>query len=212
MKNKISIVLICTIFCFFFDISAVCEAGSAKPKIYARSAILYDSVHGKILYSKNIYTKRPIASVTKIMTAMVVLDNLKLNTKVRVSSRASKVQPSKVYLVPGEYYAVRDLLYAVLLNSGNDAAVCLAEAVAGSEWGFVQKMNAKALRLGLRNTKYINASGLPGKGQYSTAYDQARLMKYAMKYSFLRKAMAKKWYSNKRPNGKKIRLRNHNKL
>ena len=85
-------------------------------------------------------------------------------------------------------------------------------AVAGSEWGFVQKMNDKAWRLGLRNTKYINASGLPGKGQYSTAYDQARLMKEAMKYSFIRTATAKKTYTIRRPNGKKIRLRNHNKL
>jgi serine-type D-Ala-D-Ala carboxypeptidase (penicillin-binding protein 5/6) len=211
MKKLLSFfLLLCLIFCALPDITTL-EAASV-PKISAASAILYDPVNGKILYAKNIYTKRPVASVTKLMTAMVVLDNLKLQKKVTVSKRASLAQPSKVYLAAGEQYSVEDLLHALLLKSGNDVAVCLAEAVGGSEWGFVQKMNAKARHIGLRNTRYINASGLPGKGQYSTVYDQARLMEHAMKYPSIRKIMARKHYTMKRPNGKRISLRNHNKL
>lgn len=211
IKKIISFLLLINLFLCLSLCPGTVNAASA-PRISARSAILYDPVNDKILYAKNIYTKRPIASVTKIMTAMVVLDTLKLDQKVCVSKKASLSQPSKVYLVTGEQYTVRDLLYAILLNSGNDAAVCLAEAAGGSEWGFVQKMNAKARRLGLRNTRYVNASGLPGKGQYSTAYEQARVIEHAMRYPFLRKAMSRKYHKIKRPNGKSIKLRNHNKL
>ena len=113
------------------------EARKSRPTLYARSAIIFNPSTNDIIYAKNIYTKRPVASLVKVMTAMVVLDRLDLNRKVQVSKKASLAQPSKVYLRTGEYYKVRDLLYALLLNSGNDSAVCLAEAVAGSEWQFV---------------------------------------------------------------------------
>ncbi len=212
MKKFSSIIIGIVFFCVSIINIDVCYARSTKPNISARSAILYDVVEGKIVYSKNIYTKRPPASLTKIMTAIVVLDRLKLNRKVRVSRKASLSQPSKVYLRQGEYYSVKDLLYAMLLNSGNDAAVCLSEAVAGSEWKFVQLMNKRARSLGARKTHFINASGLPGKGQYSTAYDLAKIMKEAARYPFIRKAMGSKVHTIRRPNGKRIRLRNHNKL
>jgi D-alanyl-D-alanine carboxypeptidase (penicillin-binding protein 5/6) len=212
MKKVIAFLLVTLCVQFSICDITLSSAASAKPHVSAKSAILYDPVSNEVIYAKNIHVRRPVASLAKIMTAIVVLDALSPNERVRVSSRASNSQPSKVYLVAGESYTVRDLLYALLLNSGNDAAVCLAEAVAGSEWAFAQKMNDKAWRMGLRNTKYCNASGLPGEGQYSTAYDQARIMKEAMRYPFIRQAVAKKTHTITRSNGNKIRLRNHNKL
>ena len=212
MKKLIASILIVLVVCVSFNYPTDCYAYGSRPALAARSALIYNPDNGKVVYSKNMSVKRPVASLTKIMTAIVVLDHLKLAKKVSVSKKASLTQPSKVYLVRGEQYTVQDLLYAMLLNSGNDAAVCLAEAVAGTEWKFVQIMNKKAQMLGARNTRFINASGLPGSGQYSTTHDLARIMKGAMRYNFIRKAMGKKVYTIRRPNGKKIRLRNHNKL
>ncbi len=195
-----------------FNFSPPLYAAKGKPSIYSRSAVIYDPVGKKVIYAKNIYVRRPVASITKVMTAMVVLDRLSLNKKVKVSRKASLAQPSKVYLRKGEYYTVRDLLYSLLLNSGNDAAVCLAEAVAGTEWDFVALMNKKARAIGLKNTRFINASGLPGKGQYSTAYDLARLMAYTNKYPVIRKIMRTRRHTIRERNGRKIYLKNHNRL
>ncbi|MBU1863328.1 MAG: peptidoglycan-binding protein [Candidatus Omnitrophica bacterium] len=212
MKKIITYYLTLQLICAGFIYPTHCYARSGSLRLVARSAFLYDLQSGKVIYSKNINVKRAPASLTKIVTAMVVLDHLDLQRKVRVSRKASHVQPTKVYLTRGEYYTAQDLLYAVLLNSGNDAAVCLAEAVAGSEGEFATIMNKKVRSFGAYNTRFINASGLPGEGQYSTAYDLALVMKEAMRYPFIRKAMREKIYTIHRPNGRKIRLRNHNKL
>ena len=123
-----------------------------------------------------------------MVTTLVVLDSLALDHWVRVSPRAEDVQPSKIYLRGGEEFQVRDLLKAVLMNSANDAASALAIEIAGSERLFAQAMNRKAQDLGAHNTRFINASGLPGEGQYSTAYDLAVIMKTATRSSSIRSA------------------------
>ncbi len=140
---------------------------------------------GHILFSKNPHLRLPPASTTKVMTALLALEMLPLERQIVASQNAFNVSPSKAGLGVGVRYRVKDLILAVLVASSNDAAVVLAEAVSGSEEDFVILMNQKAQSLGLKNTKFINATGLPGpKGkkrlhQYSTAYDLSRLMWYA---------------------------------
>ena len=154
------------------------------------------------------------ASTTKVMTVLLVMERLDLNKVLIVSANASNVQPSKLHLVPGEQYKVKDLLYAVLLNSANDASIVLAEAVAGSEAEFVKLMNDRARRLGARETKFSNSNGLPTRGvsQYTTAYDMYLIFREALKYDFFREAITYKFKTIYSQRGRRIPLRSHNKM
>ncbi len=138
------------------------EAGKSNKRYHvsAKAAIFSDSTRVKRLYGKNVHHKVLPASTTKVMTAILVLEKLSLNSHVTVHKRATLVQPSKVHLRPGEKYKVADLLHALLLQSANDAAVVLAEAVAGSEQNFVKLMNQRARQLGAQHTQFANAHGL----------------------------------------------------
>lgn len=187
---------------------------SGPYRVSARSAILSNSTKVKRLYGKNVHQRVFPASTTKVMTAILVLERLPLDSVVTISSRAAMVQPSKIGIRPGEKYRVADLLYAVLLKSANDASVALAEAVAGSEEKFVQMMNARARGLGARNTKFANAHGLPSASgtQYSTAYDMYLIFREALNSSFFRRAIALKHKAVYSLAGRKILLRSHNKL
>lgn len=190
-------------------------AKKTKPKSYvsARSAVLVDGSNGKIIFSKDANKQILPASTTKVMTALLVLEKLPLDSYVTVSERAAGMQPSKLYLKAGEQYRVRDLLYGVLLNSGNDASVVLAEAVAGSEWDFVQLMNQRAGQLGARNTKFVNSSGLPSKAvQYSTAYDMSLIFRQALKNGFFRQTITMRYKSIYSKSGRRINLKSHNKM
>ncbi len=152
-------------------------------------AVLYSSSTNNIrYYGKNVHRRVPPASTVKVMTALLVLEKLSLDKVVTISSRPSRVQPSKVNIKAGEKYRVKDLLYALLLNSANDSAVALAEAVAGSEDKFVKMMNRRAKELGSSNTKFVNANGLPSRkgSQYTTPYDMYLIFKQALKQSFFR--------------------------
>ncbi len=138
--------------------------------VSAKSAILIELGSGRKIYGKQMTRKVLPASTTKVLTAILVLEKLGLDDYVTVSSRAAAVLPSKIYAEQGDRYRVRDLLYAILLNSANDASVALAEAVAGSEAKFVQMMNRKAWWIGARSTLFANSHGLPDDDpQYSTA-------------------------------------------
>ena len=146
------------------------------------------------------------------MTALVVLKNSHLKKKVVVSKFASSMEASKVYIKEGENYLTEDLLKALLLNSGNDASVALAESVAGSEGNFVKMMNETAKAIGARNTNFKNSNGLPVKGQYSTAYDLALLVREAMKYKkFVDIMNMKSGEMGEINRGRKIKLKSHNK-
>ncbi len=176
-----------------------------------KSGALIDG-KGKLFYSASPYKQLPPASTVKILTAMVVIDSLPLDKWIRISKMAASIEPSKVYLRAGEYYRVRDLLYALLMASANDAAVALAEAAAGTESRFARFMNKKAKRCGLHHSVFKNASGLPAKGQFSCAYDLARLMRIAVKYGLITDALGKKVYVFYSRTGRKIKVVNHNKL
>ena len=180
--------------------------------ISARAALLMDMKSGQKIYAKDIGRKILPASTTKVLTAILVLEKLDLDAYVAISPKAAAVLPSKIYAEVGDKYRVRDLLYAALLNSANDAAIALAEAVAGSEDKFVVLMNQRAAQIGAHTTLFANAHGLPDDNpQYSTAYDMAIILREAMKKPFFREAMESKFKKIVSQNGKISLLRSHNK-
>ena len=145
----------------------------------SRSAILIDQDSGRVLYSKNINEKRLIASTTKIMTAIIAIESGKLDEIVTINDSVSKSYGSGIYIKPGEKISLRELVYGLLLRSGNDAALAIEDYLGGHD-KFITKMNIKAKKIGMNNTHFENASGLDEESEnLSTVYDMALLMKYA---------------------------------
>lgn len=151
------------------------------PGNHAKAAALIDVTSGRILFSQRGDEPMNIASLTKIMTAIVAIEHGNLNDKVTVSSRAAGMEGSSLYLKAGEKITLLDLLYGLMLRSGNDAAVAVAEHVGGSLGGFVFMMNKKAEELGLSNSHFENPHGLDQAGHYMSANDLARLTAYALR-------------------------------
>lgn len=146
------------------------------------SAAFLSTVGGQVLYAKKSNTKLPMASITKVMTALVVIENTSdLNKKVNVSPLAVGIEGSSVYLKAGDTVTVLDLLYALMLSSANDAAVALAINISGSIDAFVSIMNTKATELGMDSTSFTNPHGLSSDGHYTTARDYGLLMSYAIR-------------------------------
>lgn len=188
-------------------------AGKKQPAVSARSAIFSNSTKVKRYYGRKVHKRVLPASTTKVMTALLVLEHLPLDKIVTTSARATRAQPSKIYARPGERFRVRDLLYALLLKSANDASIILAEAVAGSEGKFVLMMNQRAKALGAVHTRFANSNGLPTKAtQYTTAYDMYLIFRQAVKHAFFRKTVKLKTKTIRSLEGRAIALRNHNKI
>jgi D-alanyl-D-alanine carboxypeptidase len=152
------------------------------------------------------------ASTVKLLTGLVVLDRIDLTERVRVSWRAASAEPTRVGLAAGASHSVEELLEMALATSANDAAVALAEAVAGTEGEFAGLMNRKARELGMTDSHFTNATGLPDRFQRSSAYDLAILSRAAFRHPFIRKVMAKKHVTMTDGDGKTISRANHNKL
>ena len=170
--------------------------GEPHPQaITAAAAFLIDTESGRVLYSRNANLRLPMASITKIMTAVIVLESLKLDAEVQASSNATGTLGSGIALQKGEVLTVEQLLYALLVSSANDAAIALAEATAGSVGSFVETMNDKAETLGLTNTHFVNPNGLNAEGHYSSARDLATLAGYAMKDPVFRSIVRTGTYS-----------------
>lgn len=150
------------------------------PQINARAAIIYDRTSKKIMWGKNENDKKAMASTTKIMTAIVVLENSDLSDIVEVSKKAANTGGSRLKINTGDKISVRDLLYGLMLRSGNDAAVALAEYVGGSLEGFAILMNNKAKELGLKDTNFVTPHGLDDNNHYTTAYELAIITDYAL--------------------------------
>lgn len=153
----------------------------APPLITCTAAFLIDADTGDYLFSHNANARLPMASTTKIMTAVLALESLKLDAKIKVSKNAVSTIGSKSRLVAGEVLTVEQLLYALMVVSGNDASIVLAEATSGSVTAFVEKMNAKAESLGLTNTHFVNPCGLNNRRHFSSAKDLAFLTQYALR-------------------------------
>lgn len=158
------------------------------PVIKAKSAIATDLENGFILYEKNIYDRRPIASLTKLMTAIIILEENDLNSIVTVTQKATQIAGSKIWLAHGEKITVEDLLYGTLIHSANDAAYTLATYNSENIEEFVKKMNKKAGSLGLQDTHFTNPVGFDEASNYSSAYDLSILGRYAYKKDFIRDA------------------------
>ena len=149
--------------------------------INSRACIVFDRNSKMILYGKNERKQVKMASTTKIMTAIIVIENCNLNDTVEVSKKAASTDGSRLGLKSGDKITIKDLLYGLMLVSGNDAAVALAEHVGGDIQGFADLMNNKANELGLTNTHYESPHGLDSDGHYTTAYELAKLADYALK-------------------------------
>ena len=164
--------------------------GYAPPPIVARAAYLIDLKSGHVLYSKNAHERLPMASTTKITTAIVVLQHAHLSDLAWVSKRAATIGESTMTLARGERLTVLQLLYGLLLNSANDAAITLAEHVSGNEERFVGLMNRLARKLHMRDTHYVTAHGLDAPGHYTSAHDLAVVARYAMRNPTFRRIVA----------------------
>lgn len=153
----------------------------------SRSAILIERDTGKVLYDKNSHEKLPPASMTKVMTMLLIMEaldsgQLSMDEKVRASDYAASMGGSQIFLEPGEEMTVKDMLLGIAIASANDASVAMAEKISGSEEAFVAKMNERAKELGLKNTKFQNTTGLTTKEHYSTAHDMAVMAKELLKH------------------------------
>ncbi|MFF2482098.1 D-alanyl-D-alanine carboxypeptidase family protein [Paenibacillus sp. NPDC058071] len=154
----------------------------------ARSAILMDADSGTIIFEKNSHDKLPPASITKVMTMLLIMESLdngviKLTDKVQASEYAASMGGSQIFLEPGEEMTVDEMIKGIALASGNDASVAMAEKLAGSEQQFVARMNEKAKELGLQNTHFANCNGLPTAEHYTSAHDIAVMSKELLKHS-----------------------------
>jgi len=194
-------------------ITAAVREEPSPPAITATAAIVVDMDSGRIVYSHNANARLPMASTTKIMTAVVVLESLPLDTKVTISGEAASTAGSSLGLQRGAVLTAEQLLYCLLVPSANDAAVALAQATAGSIKGFVDMMNAKAKSLDLSNTHFVNPSGLHAEKHFSSAKDLATLTEYAMQDPVFRRIVATHAYDLPRPGQEAPRkLKNHNAL
>ena len=192
IKNLFFLLFI-LILLFSFDISFASEGNSLN--LNARSCVVLDRNSKKIIFGKNEYNKVKMASTTKIMTATVIIENCDLSQTVTVSKKAAGTGGSRLGLKTGDKITIRDLLYGLLLCSGNDAAIALAETAAGSVQEFSNMMNNKAKELGLNNSHFESPHGLDSDNHYTTAYELALLADYALQNSTFRNIVGTKNYT-----------------
>lgn len=178
MTNMLRIMILMI---FMINIGLTSCIASEEPIITAKSAIVMDAATGKVLYAKDAEAKRYPASTTKMMTLIVALENGNLDDVIEASEKASKTEGSSLWLEHGEKLTLRDLLYGVMLVSGNDATVAVAEHIAGSVDAYAKLMTKKAHEIGAVHTSFTNSSGLPDPNHYSTAHDLAMIAAYGYK-------------------------------
>lgn len=192
MKKISRIINICSIIMISLFFTMPVSAAESTPEIIGKSAIVIDVETGDVLYEKNADVRHYPASITKCMTALVVLENRELDDKVQFSREAlSSIEPgsSAAYIKPGEIMTVEESLYVMMLHSANDVAHGLAYEVGGDLPGFAQMMNKKAKELGCTDTNFVNASGLNDSNHYTTASDMAKIAQAAYCNEILQKIM-----------------------
>ena len=220
MKRYVS-ALLATIFTLSISVPALAGEKTKTTELdlapKTKSAILIEKDTGSIIYDKNKDERLSPASMTKIMTMLLIMEALDekritLKDKVRTSEYAASMGGSQIFLEPGEEMTVEEMLRGIAIGSGNDASVAMAEKIAGSEEEFVKKMNAKAVELGLKNTKFQNCTGLPTTDHYSTAYDMAMMAKELLKHEEITKYTSLYESYLREDTDKKFWLVNTNKL
>ena len=214
MRKSLAIVLAMVLMLGNIGFANVQSVLGAEIETEATSAILMDAASGQILYEKEAHKELPPASVTKLMTLLVAADavasgKVKLTDIVTASENASKLGGSQIYLKPGETFTLEELLIAIAVGSANDGCVAVAEHIDGTHEAFVEEMNRKAQALGLKNTHFVNAYGLPAQGHYTSAYDLAVISREALNYPLVRKLTSMKEYDLR---DGKFKLWNTNKL
>lgn len=199
-------------FCVFLVFSGLSVTAHAKPGVSARAYCLMDADTGEVLSASRENARLPMASTTKIMTCLVALRLAGGETMITVPASAAGTEGSSVYLVAGETLSLTDLLYALMLESANDAASAIAAGLCGSVEVFTAKMNEEARNLGLSDTHFENPHGLHDEHHYSSALDLARLMAYAMKDPQFAEITRTRSMRISAPDGKYRLLTNHNRL
>ncbi len=184
-----------SVFLAVFFIFSHLSVGASALTVSAKHAVLLDAVNGEVLWEKDADTRAPMASTTKIMTAIAVIEALSLDADVSVPKEAVGTEGTSAYFKEGERLTVGDLLHALLLASANDAAVTLAIACDGSADAFAARMNRLASELSLKDTHFANPHGLPADDHYTTARELALLSAYAMSNPTFREIVAKKSYT-----------------
>lgn len=213
MKKFLIIILICTVLVASLGVSV---AGASETESY-KSFYTVDAITGYVIDGKDVDKKLPIASMAKIMTALIGFEAVKsgtitLDDEVLISENSASMGGSQMFLEAGDTYKIDDLFKGIIVVSANDACVQLAEVITGSEEAFVAKMNEKAQKLGMTNTKFVNCTGLPAKNQYSTAHDVSIMLRELLKCRDYHK------YSNiwiedfNHPDGRVTQFVNTNKL
>ena len=184
--------------------------------VTAKSFCVMNSVTGEIVTEKNSNEKLPMASTTKIITLLVALENSKPEDVVTVSREAVLEEGSSAYLKPGAKITMRDVCYGLMLNSGNDAAIAIAEHISGGAEKFAELMNETAKKIGVNNTHFVNPNGLHDDAHYTTASDLARLTRYALKNDTFREIVSSRMYTSSMlmPDGttENVEYINHNRL
>ena len=224
--KKVGIILLLIIWLFFnmvkantedeedININEILQVTSAEvdmPKTSSRIALIYDRASGEVIYEKNGYRKAKMASTTKIMTSLIVLEKGNLSDNVTVSKKAAGTGGSRLGLKTNDKITVNDLLMGLMLESGNDAAIALAEHISGGVERFADLMNAKAKELGLKNTHFVVPHGLDNEEHYTTALELAKITDYALKIEKFRNIVATKEY-NVTINGYNKAISNTNEL
>lgn len=196
MRKKGLISFICLQLCVMLILPVAFAEEKKAPTVdltpSAQSAVLMDADTGTVIAEKNKDTKLPPASITKIMTMLLIMEaidkgNIKMDEKVRVSEYAASMGGSQIFLEPGEEMTVQEMLKGIAMASGNDASVAMAEKIAGSEENFVQMMNERAQQLGMQNTHFSNCNGLPVANHYTTANDIAVMSRELLKHEGITK-------------------------
>lgn len=188
------------------------EDVAEAPELQAETALLMEAQSGQILYSKNPDKPMYPASITKILTGIIAIESGRLDDTVTVSYNAINAGGTRVYLEEGEQKKLRDLVYALLINSGNDAAVAIAEHLGGSEAGFAKMMNEKARELGATHSHFVNPSGMPDDDHVTTAHDMALITRYAMNNATFREVVGTKEYPWEGEGWQPGHIVNHNRL
>lgn len=187
------------------------RAYAASPKISALHACLADALTGKVIYEYNGSERAPMASTTKIMTAVLALENMDMSEIITVSENAARQEGSSAYFAPGDKVPAEEVIYGLMLNSGNDAAIAIAEHISGSSESFAELMNEKARQLGALDTNFSNPNGLDSQSHYTTAEDLAKITAYALKNDEFRKIVSEKAHKTDYSSGT-VWFSNHNKL
>lgn len=168
-----------------------------EPKINSRAAVVIDRNSKEVLYKKNMNVKKAMASTTKIMTAIILIEQGDLLKQVEISKKAASIGGSRLGLKTGDKITLNDLLYGLMLKSGNDAAIAIAEEIGGSVEDFSKLMNNKAMELNLKNTHFVTPHGLDDDNHYTTAYELAMLTDYALKNKKFADVVNTKYYTVK---------------